>query len=103
MPGPLPGAGGWAVAVEHLGLVLVPRGGGPVRVDDQGPAPPVNHDLVVERAQQHAVLDRGRPAVGLVRGVVDLAGAAGLVAAAGPLAVPVPRSTALRIPAGTVS
>src|SRR6185437_4416751 len=91
MPGPLPGAGRWAVAVQHLGLVLVPRARGPVRVDDQGPAPPVNDDLVVERAQEYAVLDGGRAAVGLVRGVVDLAGPGGLGAAAGPLAVPVPQ------------
>src|SRR6185437_28849 len=61
----------------------------PVRVDDQSPSPPVNHDLMVERAQQNTVLDGRRAAVGLVRGVVHLAGAGGLVAAAGPLAVPV--------------
>src|SRR6185312_10430151 len=89
--GPLPGAGRGSVAVQDLGLVLVPRGGGPVRVDGQGPAPAVNDDLVVERAEQDAVR-RGRlPAAGLVRGVVDLAGAGGLVAAADPLAVPVPQ------------
>jgi len=33
-PGELPGSGGWAVAVEHLGPVRVPRRGGPVRVQD---------------------------------------------------------------------
>jgi len=55
-PGLLPGPGRWAVAVEHFGLVLVPRGGGPVGVDDQGPAPAVDHDLVVEGAQEYAVL-----------------------------------------------
>src|SRR6185312_6341451 len=55
-PGLLPGAGGWSVAVQDLRLLLVPRAGGPVRVDDQGPAPPVNHDLVVERTKKHAVL-----------------------------------------------
>ena len=38
--GLLPGPGGRPVAVQHLGLVLVPRGRRPVRVDDQGPAPP---------------------------------------------------------------
>src|SRR6185312_469425 len=57
MPGPLPGAGRGAVAVQDFGLVLVPRARRPVRVDDQGPAPPVNHDLMVERAQQDTVLD----------------------------------------------
>ena len=45
----------------------------PVRVDDQGPAPAVNHDLVVERAQQHAVLHRRLAAVGLVLRMVHLA------------------------------
>src|SRR5258705_3457630 len=87
--GPLPGSGGRSVAVQHLGLVLVPRAGRAVRVDDQGPAPAVDHDLVVEGAEQDAVLGRGRAAVGLVPGVVDLAGAGGLGATSGPLAVPV--------------
>jgi hypothetical protein len=54
-PGLLPGAGRGSVAVQDFGLVLVPRGGGPVGVDDEGPAPPVDHDLVVERAEQDAV------------------------------------------------
>jgi hypothetical protein len=44
-----------AVAVQDLGAVRVPGGGGAVRVEDQRPAPAVNHDLVVEEAQQHAV------------------------------------------------
>ena len=39
-----------------LGLVLVPRRRRPVRVDDQGPAPAVDDDLVVEGAEQDAVL-----------------------------------------------
>ena len=89
--GPLPGPGGWSVAVQDLGFVLVPRGGGPVGVQDEGPAPPVDDDLVVERTQQHAVLHRGLAAVGLVLRVVHLAGPGGLGAAAGPLAVPVPQ------------
>src|SRR5258705_4568210 len=88
---PLPGAGGWSVAVQHFGLVLVPRGRRPVRVDDQRPAPAVDDDLVVEGPEQDAVLDGGLAAVGLVPGVVDLAGAGGLGAAGGPLAVPVPQ------------
>jgi len=49
-PGRLPGPVGWSVAVEHFGLVLVPRAGRPVRVDDQGPAPAVDDDLVVKPA-----------------------------------------------------
>src|SRR5215475_11794568 len=73
-PGLLPGAGGGPVAVQHLGLVLVPGGGGAVGVDDQGPAPAVDDDLVVEGAEQHAVLYGGGAAVGLVLGVVHLAG-----------------------------
>src|SRR4029077_6339603 len=89
--GPLPGAGGWSVAVQHLGLVLVPCAGRAVRVDDQGPAPAMNHDLVVERAEQDAVLGGGLAAVSLVFRMVHLAGAGGLGAAAGPLAVPVPQ------------
>ena len=89
--GALTRPGGRSVAVQHFGLVLVPRGRRPVRVDDQGPAPAVDDDLVVERAQQHAVLDGGLAAVGLVLRVVHLAGAGGLGAAAGPLAVPVPQ------------
>jgi len=49
-PGRLPGPGGGSVAVQDLRLVLVPRRGGAVRVDDQGPAPAVDGDLVVEGA-----------------------------------------------------
>ena len=50
-PGCHPGRTGWAVAVEDLRLVGVPGGGGAVGVQDQGPAPPVDHDLVVEPAE----------------------------------------------------
>jgi len=49
-PGLLPGPGGWSVAVEDFGFVLVPGGGGAVGVDDKGPAPAVDGDLVMERA-----------------------------------------------------
>jgi DeoC/LacD family aldolase len=72
--GRLPGPGGWSVAVQHLGLVLVPGGGGPVGVQHQGPALPVDRDLVMEGAQQHAVFGAGLAAVGFVPGVVHLAG-----------------------------
>jgi hypothetical protein len=44
-PGPLPTSDGRSVAVQDLGLVLVPRRGGAVRVQDQGPAPPVDDHL----------------------------------------------------------
>src|SRR2546423_394311 len=54
--GLLPGAGGGSVAMQDLRLVLVPGGGSAVRVDDQGPAPAVDHHLMGERTQEHAVL-----------------------------------------------
>ena len=56
--------------MQHLGLVLVPRRGGAVGVQDQCPAAAVDHHLVVERAEEYAVLDRCRAAVGLVLDVV---------------------------------
>src|SRR6185437_3826488 len=59
-----------------------------VGIDDQGPAESVDHYLVVVGVQEHAADQAGLTAVGFVRGVMDLAGAGGLVAAAGPLAVP---------------
>jgi CubicO group peptidase (beta-lactamase class C family) len=83
--GGLPGPGWRAVASEHLGLVRVPRGGGAVGVQDQGPAPPVNNDLVVEETEQYTVLGAGLAAVLLVPDVVDLARRGGLVATAGVL------------------
>ena len=72
--GYLPGAGGWAVTVEGLGAVGVPGGGGPVGVQDQGPAPPVDHDLVMVGTQKDAVGEAGRTAVRQVLDVVHLAG-----------------------------
>ena len=71
--GVLPGVGWRAVAVEDLGPVAVPGGGGPVGVQDQGPAPPVDDDLVVIAAQQDAVLGAGLAAIGLVLDVMDFA------------------------------
>jgi hypothetical protein len=68
--------------VQGFAVVVVPGGGGAVGVDHQGPAVPVDDDLVVEVAQQDAVLQGCFPAVGLVGGVVDLAGGGGLGAAA---------------------
>src|ERR1700733_6506443 len=87
-PSGLPGACWWSVAVQDLGLVLVPRRGRPVRVDDQGPAEPVDHDLVVVVAEQDAVFEAGVAAVGFVCGVGDLNAGGGLGASAGPFAVP---------------
>ena len=99
----LPRPDRWSVAVEDLGLVLVPRAGRPVRVHHQRPAPPVNDDLVVERAQQDAVLDGRLAAVGLVLGVVHLAAPAGWVQPPAHWQCRSRSSTALRIPAGIVS
>src|SRR5580658_9231320 len=89
-PGGLPGAGGWAVAAQDLGPVAVPRGGGPVRVADQGPAHPVNHQVMVEEADQDAIIDTGFAAVALMPEVVHLTRRRGLITAPGPLAMPVP-------------
>ncbi len=47
----LPGRGGRAVAVQDFGFVRVPCGGGAVRVQDQGPAPPVDDNLMVKPAK----------------------------------------------------
>ena len=47
----LPWADRGTVAVQDLRFVLIPRGGGPVGVQDQRPAPAVNHHLVVEPTQ----------------------------------------------------
>src|SRR5579859_1641866 len=73
VPGASSGSGGWAVAVEDLGFVFVPGGGGAVGVEHDGPAPAVDDDLVVERAEQGAVLYRGVAAVGFAGQVVDFA------------------------------
>jgi WD40 repeat protein len=91
LPGRSPRAHGWAVAVDDLGLVLVPGGGGAVGVEDDGPAPLVDDDLVVKEAEQGAVGDASRAAVGLVAQVVHLAAGRGLVTAAGEPAVLVPQ------------
>src|SRR6478752_4052139 len=85
-----PSRGGWAVAVQDPGLVLAPRCRRPVRVHHQGPAPAVDGDQVMEPAQKDAVLKARLAAVGLVGGVVHLAGRGGLVTSAGPLAVLIP-------------
>src|SRR5437867_2482169 len=66
--GPSPGPGGRTVAVDDLGLVLVPRGRRPVGVEDDGPAPLVDDDLMVKEAEQGTIFDAGRAAVGPVPG-----------------------------------
>jgi len=48
----------------------------------------VDDDLVMIRAEKHAIFEAGVAAVGFVFDVVDLAGGGGLGAAAGPFAVP---------------
>jgi hypothetical protein len=78
------------VTAEDLGLVLIPGGGSAVGVEDDGPAVAVDLDLMVMRAEQRAVLDRGLSAVRLMREVVDLAATGGLVAAVREPAVLVP-------------
>jgi hypothetical protein len=59
--------------MDDLGLVLVPGCGRAIRVQDHGPAPLVNDNLVVKETKQGAVFDAGRAAVLAVPQVVDLA------------------------------
>lgn len=61
------------MAVDDFGFVLVPRRRGAIRVQDHGPAPLVNDNLVVKETEQGAVFDAGRAAVLAVPQVVDLA------------------------------
>src|ERR1700684_1802629 len=87
----LPGWVGWSVAVQDLGPVGAVGGGGAVGMENDGPAPLVDHDVVVIPAEKPAVVEAGLAAVGLGSGVVDLACRGGLVAAVGEPAVLVPR------------
>jgi hypothetical protein len=91
------------VAVQHLGLVLVPGGGRPVRVDDQGPAPAVDGDLVVEGAKEYAVLMDVGPPSALCRVWCTWHASAGWSHRPAHWQCLSRSSTALRIPAGTVS
>src|SRR5271166_4746790 len=77
-----PGAGWGAVAVEYFGLVRVPRGGGTVGVEHDGPAHLVDDHVMVVPTEQGAVFDAGLAAVGLVGQMVHLTRRGGLVAAA---------------------
>src|SRR5580700_1011689 len=52
-----------AVGVQGFPAVGADRGGGAVGVEPDRPAPPVDGDQVVERAQQDAVLKAGDPAL----------------------------------------
>ena len=63
-PGVLPGAGRGAVTVQHLGFAGIPGAGGAVGVQHDGPAHLVVHHLVMEGAEENAVLDAGLAAVG---------------------------------------
>jgi len=59
-PGVLPQPDRGPVAVQGLGPVLVPRGGGAVGVQDQGPAPLVDHDILETLAAYcQRILDSG--------------------------------------------
>src|SRR6516164_3957089 len=79
---------GWAVAVQGA-AVRAGGGGGAVGVQGQGPAPAVDDDLVVERAQGDQVPQGGRAGLGAGDQVVDVADAGGLIAAGeGAVAVP---------------
>ncbi len=80
--GVLPGWGGWAVAVQDLGSVRAVGGGGPVRVQDHGPAPQVDHHMTVKEAEQPAIIDTSFATIGLRGRMVDLTRRRGLVAAA---------------------
>src|SRR6516162_9201255 len=86
----LPGSRGrGSVAAENL-AAWGDRLRGAVGVEDELPAEAVDADLVVIVAQQDEVSQAGLTAFGPGDDVVDLAGGRGLVAAAGPSAVPVP-------------
>src|SRR5215831_18249804 len=69
--------------VAAIGAPTVGAGGdgGPIRFEPQDPAPPVNDDQVVEGAQRHQVVQRGRASCRAGDQMVDLAHAGGLVAA----------------------
>src|SRR5205807_6355182 len=86
-----PGAHGCGALWSCPGLVLVPRGRGPVGVQGQGPAPPMDRNLVVEKTQQDTILGAGLAAVLLVLDVVHVTRRRGLVAPGGPPALTIPQ------------
>jgi hypothetical protein len=76
------GCGGWwPVAVQCFVSGWAGRGYGAVGVQDDGPAPAVHGDQVVEGAQEHQVGQAGRAALGAGNDVVRMAGCCRLVAA----------------------
>ena len=66
------GADGRAVAVDDLGLVLVPGRGRAIRVQDHGPAPLMDDNLVGKKQNRAQSLTLVGVAVGPVPQVVDL-------------------------------
>src|SRR5580704_14493856 len=84
------GLAGWAVAVQDPVAVGAGHGHGGVRVEDDLPALAVDHDEVVERAQEGEVDQAGRAAFVAGPDVVRVT-ACGRLVAAGPAAVPVPQ------------
>jgi hypothetical protein len=70
----LPGVGGRAVAVQDFGAVGAAGGGGAVGVEGDGPAPLMDHHVVVIKTVQRAAVHAGLAAVGQVGHVVHLAG-----------------------------
>src|ERR1700734_4363725 len=81
------GLAGWAVAVEDPVAVGAGHGHGGVRVEDDLPALPVDHDQMVKRAQQCEVDQAGLAALVAGPDVVRVASRGRLVAAR-PAAVP---------------
>ena len=73
--------GRWAVAVEDSPAAGAGGRRGAVGVEDQGPAPAVNDDEVVEGAQGDQVMQGGGPTRRAGDEVVDVAHAGGLFAA----------------------
>ncbi len=83
-------AGGRGVGVQGLPAVWAGGGPGAIGVVDDLPAPAVNTDIMMKLTQKGTISYGCLAAVALVADVVDVAGAGGAVAAAGPGAVLVP-------------
>jgi hypothetical protein len=67
------------VAVQDFRFVGTICGGGPVRVQDDGPAHLVDHDVMVMPTEEGAIVEAGLSAAGAGRKVMDLATGGGLV------------------------
>src|SRR5215469_17869175 len=85
------GGAGWCVAMQNATAVWARRGCCAVGVEDQGPAPSVHDDQVVERAEQTAVAHRCFAAFGAGPQVMNVTADRRQVAA---------REPAMLIPAG---